>query len=308
MSTPKSKPSRAALLSQLHPPAFLHPVPFTQIRSHPYRPYLASPHPTNVPASQFSISRRRRARQPPFATAHPPKDDDPPDVPESPDDATADSDALQSAPRTKVIDPTVTKKRLLRILTALINLDTQRNKVQQLILQLEKLKNTPATEVFTELALAGEWVLLFSSTRTGTDGNIRIREIGQIFDIENKTLTNRVVWNYTSPDGIYRVFANLVVICTYKFVGPGRIDVTIKEHKITLEEGEGIENKAPKNMQPVVFELQRALPFEFFGPSGLIDVTYIEPDFRIARFMGKRIAGVRNIFIRPKDKADQAID
>lgn len=196
------------------------------------------------------------------------------------------------------VDAANVQQRLLRILPSYINNESQTVKVEQLILQLESLKATPITDIFTELGLSGTWSLLFSSTRAMTSGRIRLREIGQRFDVENKLLVNTVLWSFPTPDGDDQVNAVLDVQCSYKFVGPGRLEVEVQEHKIRLlERADGKQNKVP-DLNVLVVELQRALPIEFFDPSGLIDVSYMTPDFRLARFVGKRLAGVRNIFTR----------
>lgn len=214
-------------------------------------------------------------------------------------EAINESEDGNSAARAQKLDPNSTKHRLLKILDSLINLDSQHGKVEQLILQLESLNAKPITDMFTEMALSGEWKLVFSSMRTKTDGNIRIRQIGQIFDTEKKTLTNQVLWSFPSADGTDQIRAYLWVICEYKFVGPGRLEVSISEHKVKiLKREDGAKHNVPKDMQSVINTLRQALPMDFFQPLGLLDVSYIEPNFRLARFVGKRLAGVRNVFIR----------
>lgn len=205
----------------------------------------------------------------------------------------------KSTQSSKQVDPIATKHRLLKILNALINLDSQHGRVEELILQLEGLNSKPITDTFTEMALSGKWRLVFSSMRTQTDGSIRIRQIGQLFDTERKTLTNQVLWSFPSGDGAQELLAYLWVICEYKLVGPGRLKVSITEHKIKVLDGkDGRKVVVPEDMESVITNLRRALPMDFFDPSGLLDVSYIEPNFRIARFVGKRLAGVRNVFVR----------
>lgn len=216
---------------------------------------------------------------------HPNSDNNPPK------NNTPHQEPLQSSPSPK--------HRLLQILATLINLDSQRGQVEALILQLEALNAIPLTPAFTEMALSGHWRLLFSSMRTRTDGAIRIRQIGQIFDTQHKTLTNQVLWSFPSVDGSQQIMAYLWVISAYQFHGAGRLRVQLREHKVKiLQRQDGEKNKMPGDLQALITKLQLALPIEFFDPSGLLDVTYIEPDFRLARFMGKRLAGVRNVFVR----------
>lgn len=277
-------------LSYSHPLTFLHHIPLLTCQQSPlYLSHHSQRRTRDKPNNSIAAREQKRTciiR--PFASQQPPDR----------------NDASQAFQPKEIDNPAQARDRLLSMLTTFISAETTPSEIEQIILQLESFHNTPATEAFTELALSGHWVLLFTSSRTGTDGMIRIREIGQTFDIEKKTMTNKVVWNYTSADGVYNMFANLAVNCSYQFVAPGRMEVSILEHKVTVEEGEGIENNVPKDLQSVVLQLQRALPFEFFDPSGLIDVSYIEPDFRIMRFMGERVVGVRHVFVRPEQKAD----
>lgn len=199
----------------------------------------------------------------------------------------------------KQVDPGIAKEKLVRIITELINDDAQIQEVERLILQLEGLGMTPITEGFTEIGLAGNWKLLFSSTRTRPKSRIRIRKIGQTIDPEEKKLINKANWSFTAKDGIHLINANLSVNCSYKFVGPGRFDVAVEGHKVTiLGSDDGEKYDLPEDLKALIGELQLALPIDFFDPSGLVDVSYMEPNFRLARFVGKRIAGVRNIFVR----------
>lgn len=242
----------------------------------------------------------------PYAAADKPGEDKSDgDDPPAEDSSASAGEELRSI--AKVIDPAKTKQRLLELLATFINTDSQRGDVEKLILGLESLKVTPITDTFTELALAGRWVLLFSSTRTLPGGNIRLREMEQTLDPEKKALTNRALWSYDSRDGQYHVSADLFVSCSYKFVGPGRLEVTLKNHKVQVQTKDGKESKIPPDMQSVVVQLQRTLPIEFFDPSGLVDVSYIEPNFRVGRFVGKRAAGVRNVFTRVGEEENVAV-
>lgn len=196
-------------------------------------------------------------------------------------------------------DAETAKVRLLKVLSSLINLDSQHGKVEQLILELESLNAKPVTDTFTEMALAGEWKLVFSSMRTKTDGSIRIRKIGQKIDPEKKKLINEVLWSFPSVDDTGNIDAYLWAECDYKFVAPGRLQVGTPSHSVKIVETEdGKKQTLPDDMQKVISTLRRALPIDFFEPQGLLDVSYIEPNFRLGRFVGKRLAGVRNVFVR----------
>lgn len=204
-----------------------------------------------------------------------------------------------SSERPRKRDAETAKVRLLKVLSSLINLDSQHGKVEQLILELESLNAKPVTDTFTEMALAGEWKLIFSSMTTKTDGSIRIRKIGQKIDPEKKKLINEVLWSFPSVDGTGNIDAYLWAECDYKFVAPGRLQVETPSHSVKIVETEdGKKQTLPDDMQKVITALRSALPIDFFEPQGLLDVSYIEPNFRLGRFVGKRLAGVRNVFVR----------
>lgn len=199
------------------------------------------------------------------------------------------------------LEPAALKAGLLKIISNLVNDSSQVVKVGTLVVQLESLQAIPVTEVFTEMALAGSWRLLFSSSRTRTKGNVRIRRTSQDFIPEKKQLINTVLWSFLDTQGKDEIYATLHVVCSYAFAGPGRLSIEVQEHKVrVLQRKDGKPNNVPDDLAPLIIELQMSLPPELFDPSGLVDVSYIEPDFRLARFLGKRVAGVRNIFSRIK--------
>ena len=189
------------------------------------------------------------------------------------------------------------KDRLLKILPALINLPSQSAKVAALIGNVETDLQPPATSAFTELAISGSWRLLFSSGLPvrKNDSSMRLRSIKQT--IQNGKLNNvvRMTW-VPQPDT--EIEATLRVSCTYKFIGAARMHVDLEGHAVEIDSRNEKAKKLPTEyLEPMVNQLQSALPTEIWDPSGLIDTTSVAPDFRIARFVGKRLAGVRNIFI-----------
>lgn len=199
--------------------------------------------------------------------------------------------------KTESLSAPEARKRLLHVLSTFINEEEHVQEVKALIVHLESFKATPITDAFTEMGMAGTWKLLFSSTRTPTKGKIRIRRIGQELDTENKLLINEALWSFPDKGGKGLIDATLTVRNSYTFVGPGRLEVELKNHTVKI--ASDVDSKdLPEDMKRVVHEMQLALPIEFFDPSGLLDISYMDPDFRLARFLGKRLAGVRNVFVR----------
>lgn len=204
----------------------------------------------------------------------------------------------------KVVDPITLKQKLLNALKTFTDGGSQRQDLEALIVSLESLKNVPATEAFTEVALAGEWKLLFSSINMRPGGNVRIREIGQVFDIKKRTLTNKALWSCTGADNVQQIRFLLYVTASYSFQSPGRLRVQLKNHTVVAQPQEdGSKNLMPEDLQDLIRQLQKALPIEFFDPSGVIDITYLEPQFRLAKHMGNNVAGVRNVFVKRHNAA-----
>ena len=206
-------------------------------------------------------------------------------------------------------NPEEAKQKLLDVLAKLTNDEIQIGEVERQILNLESLNITPITDSFTEMGLEGSWDLLFSSTKVRSRSSIIIRKIGQIFDTENKKMINQTIWTFPSKNGNDQIEAKLSVECTYKFVGPGRLKISVDNHQVRiLERSDGKKNDLPDDLQRLILDLQLSLPVEFFNPNGLMDISYMEPSFRLSRFLGKRVAGVRDVFIRSEEKVEPSSD
>ena len=55
----------------------------------------------------------------------------------------------------------------------------------------------------------------------------------------------------------------------------------------------------PRDLPGLVGLIHRAMPKEMFDPAEhAADTTYIDGDFRIVRYTGPRLEGVRDIFVR----------
>lgn len=200
------------------------------------------------------------------------------------------------------------KVALLRMLPYVINLNSQRARLETLIRSMEASPGAkPLTEGFASLGLEGRWLLLFSSTTLGSPvaAGLRIRRIGQRIDSERKTLVNFAEWSLIGRRDPCE--AILYVKCTFRFIGAARIEVTLKEHEIRPREevykpktrGKKVKKSVfPPDLDEMVQQLQRSLPREFFDPSGKIDISYLDADCRIAKFIGKRLAGVRNVYVK----------
>lgn len=195
--------------------------------------------------------------------------------------------------------PTTLRQNLVRLISEFTKEDVQIGPIKDALMKLESLQLTPATPEFSELALFGDWRLLYSSLGTMTKEPFTLEKTVQRFDTAAKRMTNQVDWEFPAKNGINKVNARLQVICEYSFVGPSRLNIKLLEHKVTIlprQDSSSIE--LPDDMKIVIDDLRRTIPIEFFDPSGLCDISYIEPEYRVSRFLGKRVAGVREIFFR----------
>ena len=254
-------------------------------------PFLPSP---SFKQRRICKRKRTRTRIPTSSSSSvPTPSNDPPAVPLSPAQITRTS-----------------KHQLLRLLPALINLPKQTEKVATLIKTLESNAVPPITSAFTLLAISGRWRLLFSSALPAREGSgiLRIRSIIQeILPIENDntdndnvggTFVNVVTFTYDES----RITAKLTVSSKFEFIkaNPSRMVITLEGHQVQIVDTNNNNNNnsmGQEESQTMVRELQKGVPAEIWDPSGIIDTTFIEPDLRINRFVGKRLAGVRNIFV-----------
>lgn len=179
------------------------------------------------------------------------------------------------------------------------------DRVQQLLLALEASPTArPATSAFAEFAIAGSWDVICSTSRTVSDGTIRIRRLVQTIDPSEKTIVNRCFWTYVSPDGDPDVDAILEISNRYSFADESsRLLVELVGHQLQIQSSDDSgksseEGKLPQDMKALITALQRSIPLEFFDPSGPVDISYVDPGLRIMCTTGERFFGLRSIFVR----------
>lgn len=191
------------------------------------------------------------------------------------------------------------RQKLSELISTFVNSDIQTEPIEKAVLKLESLKMVPATPEFAELALAGEWQLTFSSLGRISRTPYKLDCTVQRFDTQLKRMTNQVDWMFSAKNNVGTVSARMLINCEYTLVGPSRLNIKLLDHKVKIlprEDGSTLE--LPDNMQAVIDDLRRTIPIEFFDPSGLCDISYIDPEYRVARFLGSRVAGVREVFTR----------
>jgi hypothetical protein len=185
---------------------------------------------------------------------------------------------------------------------SIVDRQARAESIKRIILELEGMPNArPGTAEFAEFGLSGNWELIFSSSPSSSSSRIRVRRLVQRFDVTEKTFTNTCSWTYVGDGTIPKVEAVIEIGGKYCFRSESALfDLEVQSHQIRVIDGQnGQENGAlPEDLQSIVVDLQRSLPMEFFDPSGTVEITHLDPTFRISCMVGKRLYGVRNVFQR----------
>lgn len=177
-------------------------------------------------------------------------------------------------------------------------------KIAALLLELENLPSgRPATSMFTGFVLAGEWRLVYSTSPIMHSDGISLRSAKQSWDPEKKTVLNSCFWSYRDTANPKNGFdACMDIVSAFEFLGDGAlVKVTLQSHQMRLVEREdGLENgPLPPNLQIVLQDVQRAMPADFWDPTGVIDpTTYVDPTFRISCVVSERFRNVRSVLTR----------
>lgn len=192
------------------------------------------------------------------------------------------------------------KAELLDLLPSMTGTEEEFRKVEDMVNALEE-KYVPAQTLgFLNLAMSGEWQLLFSTNLTGS-GNpakFRLRELFQKIETNNLegTISNQALWDLAEEhDGVFDASGTFTVKCSYSINQGARMVVDLDDHLLNLSKG----SKVPEDVQGLVGRLHKAMPKEMFDPQNhAMDTTYLDTDLRIVRMTGPRLEGVRDIFIR----------
>jgi len=200
---------------------------------------------------------------------------------------------------TRIEEPQTMKERLLDLLPRMKTEEDGRS-AENFINTMESDFTPFQTLDFMNLAVGGEWQLLFSTKlRGGPRPTFRITEMIQKVEPSglNGTIVNKVKWELVQNEetNSFDCFGTFSVVCSYAIHQGARMSMELKDHKIELLRGSTV----PEDVPALVGLLHRNMPTELFDPSEhAMDTTYIDSDLKITRFTGPNLEGVRNVFIR----------
>jgi hypothetical protein len=191
------------------------------------------------------------------------------------------------------------KQALIDLIPRMTGNEEEYRAVESYVNLLEKKYSPVQTIGFLNLAMSGEWQLLFSTNLTGKPNRkLRLRELVQKIEADGfgGSLTNSAQWDYAdNEEGTFDSNGNFNIKCSYKINQGSRMVIDLDAHELRPAKGPGI----PSDVPAMVALLNRAIPKEMFDPDNhAMDTTYLDADLRIARLTGPKYEGVRNIFFR----------
>lgn len=191
------------------------------------------------------------------------------------------------------------KEKLLDLLPRMLGTPDEFRCVEAYVNALEDRYTPVQTIGFLNLAMDGEWQLLFSTNLAGgPKPNFRLREMYQRIHSSSfeGTVENQVLWDLADNEELnFDASGSFTVQCRYKINQGARMVLELDDHVIKLAKGSSV----PKDVEGLVGQLHRAMPKELFDPNDhAMDTTYLDTNLRIIRMAGSRFEGVRNIFIR----------
>ena len=196
------------------------------------------------------------------------------------------------------------KDLLVDLLPRMTGQDEEFRTVESYVNMLEDRYQAAQTLDFLNLAMQGEWQLLFSTNLASTPNptKFRLRELIQIVECNHLegVVTNRALWDLAqdtaeSGDSVFDATGTFSVQCTYEINQGARMLLTLQDHVLQPARG----SKIPTDVPALVGLLHQSMPKELFDPSEhAVDTTYLDGNLKIARYTGPRLEGVRDIFIR----------
>lgn len=196
------------------------------------------------------------------------------------------------------LDAMEIKRRLIDLLPRMMGTPKEFKTVESYVNALEERYTPVQTLGFLNLAMSGDWQLLFSTNLSGLPKpNFRLRELYQRIEASDFSgnITNEATWDLAESGPAFDASGSFTINCSYSINQGARMVVNLEDHVLQLAKGSVL----PNDVQALVGLLHRAIPTELFDPSDhAMDTTYLDGDLRIVRMTGPRFEAVRDIFIR----------
>lgn len=199
------------------------------------------------------------------------------------------------------VDTNEIKERLLDLLPRMLGTSEEFRAVESYVNSLEARYTPVQTLGFLNLAMTGEWQLLFSTNLSGgPKPNFRLREMFQRVESNSTdplkgTVANEVFWELAEDSNNFDASGTFTALCNYEINQGSRMIMSLGENTLRLAKGSAV----PKDVETLVGLIHRAMPKEMFDPNDhAMDTTYLDGDLRIVRYSGAKFEGVRDIFIR----------
>lgn len=190
------------------------------------------------------------------------------------------------------------KSALIELIPRMTGQAEEYRAVESYVNMLEANYSPVQTIDFLNLAVSGEWQLLFSTNLMGrATKRMRLTELVQKIDASgfSGNITNSAEWLYAENGETFDAYGQFSVQCSYTINQGARMVVDLDGHELRPARG----SKIPGDVPELVAYLNRAIPKEIFDPSGhAMDTSYLDADLRIVRMTGPSHEGVRDIFMR----------
>jgi len=217
------------------------------------------------------------------------------------------------------------RKRLVELATSAMTppaSETERELLAALVTSLQGQGQRPLTDLFADLALGGDWGLIYSPTAHGgtplppsaggppppaadgsvtmaNGGQVTFGRIGQSVASDKRLFANYAEWTLALDGAEYT--GVMLILCGYRY-GPTGWEVQLLEHQLRpgRDKEAGSSTPAfPTDVEGLVQVLTRTLPREFFDPDGArVGLAYVDPTLRLDLYGDTRYGGVRNVFVR----------
>eukprot|EP00956_Cyclotella_meneghiniana_P030665 scaffold77994_cov82-Cyclotella_meneghiniana.AAC.2 len=150
------------------------------------------------------------------------------------------------------------KKRLVDLIPKMTGKDEEYRAVEAYVNLLEDKYSPVQTIDFLNLAMSGDWQLLFSTNLTGAPNRkLRLRELVQNIKADEVdgfqgSLTNTAKWDLAEDGETFDANGNFVVKCSYKINQGSRMIVDLNDHELRPARG----SKIPEDVPGLVGELK----------------------------------------------------